>query len=171
MRKLYQDISMLESLESTLKRGLRGKYIHIDPMKAVEGLTADTAYMIPRQGTHSCWHILHHIVYWQELMLKALRGETVDWPKNNEKSWQSDTISKKADDWMKLVQKFEQGLIEADAQTNRIESMEDLPAWPKVPPFAAIMSIVQHNTYHIGEIVATRQALGLWPPPTYKETF
>jgi len=162
---------MLETLEGVLKRGLRGKYIHIDPMKAIEGLTADTAFRVPEPGSHSCWSILHHIVYWQELMLKALRGEAVDWPKNNEKSWLSDTISKNADDWLKLVQKFEQGLIEADTQASRIESMEDLPAWPKVPRFAAIMSIAQHNTYHIGEIVATRQALGFWPPPAHKETF
>jgi uncharacterized damage-inducible protein DinB len=161
----------LEVLEQALKRGLRGKYTHIDPLKALEGLTAESASMIPTRGTHSCWHLLYHIVYWQELMLSALRGEKVGWPKNNDMSWPSKDALKKPNEWTKLVKKYEKGLIEANEHVKKIESFEDLPSWPKVPPFAAIMVIAQHNSFHLGEIVATRQALGIWPPPEYKATF
>jgi uncharacterized damage-inducible protein DinB len=161
----------VDKLEQALKRGIRGKYTHIDPLKALEGLTADSAAIIPPKGWHSCWHLLYHIVYWQELMLAALRGEKVNWPKNNDLSWPSENTLKQSNEWAKLVQKFEEGLIEADKHVEKTESFEDLPSWPKVAPFAAIMVIAQHNSFHMGEIVATRQALGLWPPPEYKATF
>ena len=162
---------MFEALEKSIKGGLKGNHIHMTPLKALEGLTAETARTLPSKGEHSCWHILHHIVFWQDLMLSALRKESVNWPKNNEVSWPSDDQLKKDDDWVALVESFKKGLEESDGLTNTIESMDDLPAWPKVPPFAALMVLIQHNAFHFGEIVATRQALGIWPPPEYKPTF
>jgi len=162
---------MIEKLEKSIKRGLRGKHIHVDPLKAVEGLTAETARKVPGKGNYSCWHFLYHIVFWQDLMLSALRKESVDWPKNNEASRPDDEMLKNDEDWIGLVNKFEKGLTEADGLTESLDSMDDLPAWPKVPPFSAYLVFVQHNAYHLGEIIATRQALGLWPPPEYKPTF
>jgi hypothetical protein len=162
---------MIERLEKSIKMGLRGKHIHMDPLKAVQGLTAETARMKSDKGEFSCWHFLYHIVFWQDLMLGALRKESVKWPKNNEASWPSDDLLKKDADWDTLVAKFEKGLNEADGMTMNLDSKDDLPAWPKVPPFSGYLVLIQHNAYHIGEIVATRQALGLWPPPDYKPTF
>lgn len=161
----------LDVVEQALKRGIRGKHTHIDPLKAIEGLTADTARKVPENGTHSCWHLLHHIVYWQELMLSALRGEKVNWPKNNDASWPTKTTIEETENWNELVKQFERGLAEAEEHVQKIESFENLPAWPKVPPFTAILVLSQHNSFHLGEIVATRQALGIWPPPEYKSTF
>jgi uncharacterized damage-inducible protein DinB len=162
---------MFEIMEPAVKRGLRGKYVHMDPLKALDGLTPETARKIPLKGTHSCWHVLYHIVYWQDMMLAAIRGEKIEWPKNNDESWPTDDMLQISKDWTKLVKKFESGLNEAETLTSTIKSIEDLPAWPKVPPFAAFLVFAQHNSFHIGEIVATRQALGIWPPPEYKPTF
>ena len=162
---------MIERLEKSFKSGLRGKHTHFDPLKAVQDLTADTAREIPEKGKFSSWHILYHIVFWQDLMLGALRKESVDWPKNNEPSWPSEEMLKNDEDWDALVEKFEKGLEEADGLTNTISSMEDLPAWPKVPPYAGYLVLIQHNAYHIGQLIGTRQALGHWPPPDYKATF
>ncbi len=162
---------MIERLEKSIKNGLRGKFTHVDPLKAIDGLTAETARLIPENAEHSCWQYLYHIVYWQDLMLSALRKESVDWPKNNEQSWPNDSELKNDDNWNILVKKFKDGLADADNMTKTIESTDDLPAWPKVPPFAAYLVLNQHNAFHIGELVATRQALGIWPPPDYKMTF
>lgn len=162
---------MLGTLTAALKNSLNGKGIHIDPMKALENLTPEMAAQVPEKSQHSCWHILHHIVFWQDLMLEALRGEKeVKWPKNNEPSWPS-SISGNKKDWDKLVERFRVGLEEGYKMTEDIESQDDLPAWPKAPPFRALMVFGQHNAYHIGEIVATRQALGMWPPSPDHKSF
>jgi len=162
---------MLDTMTKALKFSLTGHHIHVDPKKAVENLTAETAGKVPENSEHSCWHILHHIVFWQDLMLEALRKkEKVNWPKTNEPSWAVE-ITKDDKVWNKLVDRFNSGLDEALMMSEDIESQEALPAWPKVPAYQALMVFGQHNAYHIGEIVATRQALGLWPPSPDHKTF
>ncbi|TFG27145.1 DinB family protein [Candidatus Thorarchaeota archaeon] len=162
---------MFEQLEYSIKSGLRGRHIHIDPLKALEGIDADKACKVPSVGIHSVWQILHHIVYWQDLMLSAIRGEEVQWPKNNDDSWLKNGYRKVKDSWDELHSRFKSGIEEAEELCKSIESLDDLPSWPKVKPFAALMVFAQHNAYHLGEIVATRQALGFWPPPDYKPMF
>ena len=162
---------MLDTLVTALKFSLTGKHIHVNPIEAVENLTAEMASRIPENGEHSCWHILNHIVYWQDLMLEALRRkEKVDWPKDNEMSW-AVPITDDDKDWNNLVERFKAGLEEAMKMSEEIEPESELPAWPKVPAYQALMVFGQHNAYHIGEIVAIRQALGFWPPSPDHETF
>lgn len=160
---------MLGTLTAALKNSVTGKHIHVDPMTSLENLTPELAATLPAKSEHSCWHILHHIVYWQDLMLEALRGnKDVKWPNNNKLSWPN-KLSKEAKDWTELVERFKTGLEEAYKMTEEIESQDDLSSWPKVPAFRGLMILGQHNAYHLGEIVATRQALGLWPPsPDHK---
>jgi len=158
-------------MTAALKNSIKGQHIHVDPMESLKNLTPEMAAKLPEHSEHSCWHILYHIVFWQDLMLEALRGKTdVEWPKNNEPSWLKElpTDGKK---WDELVERFKLGLEEGYKMTENIESLEDLPAWPKVPAFRGLMVFGQHNTYHIGEIVATRQALGYWPPSSDHKTF
>ena len=162
---------MFGVLTASLKNSIKGKGIHVDPLVALENLTAEMAAKIPEQSEHSCWHILHHIVFWQDLMLEALRGKKdVKWPKTNEPSWPKE-LPKDGKKWDELVQHFKEGLEEAYKMTENIESLDELPSWPKVPAFRALIVFVQHNAYHIGEIVATRQALGYWPPSPDHKTF
>jgi len=162
---------MFEVMTAALKNSINGQHIHVDPIAALQNLTYEMASEIPGNGEHSCWHILYHIVFWQDLMLEALRGkEDVSWPKNNEPSWPNE-LPQDNKKWDELVQRFKLGIEKAYQSTENIESLEDLPSWPKVPVFRALMVLGQHNAYHIGEIVATRQALGFWPPSPDHKTF
>jgi uncharacterized damage-inducible protein DinB len=162
---------MLERMTKALEFSLTGKHIHVNPIKAVENLTPEMAAKFPENSEHSCWHILYHIVFWQDLMLEALRRKKdVNWPKTNEHSWNA-MITNDEKDWNDLVERFNSGMDEALKMTEDIKSQEELPAWPKVPAYQALMVLGQHNAYHIGEIVATRQALGFWPPSPEHKTF
>ncbi len=160
---------MFDIMSASLKDSLRGKHIHVDPMIALQNLTPEMAAKKPEKSEHSCWHILYHVVFWQDLMLEALRGNTsVDWPTNNEPSWPEE-LPQDEEHWNELVERFRAGLEEGYKLTEHIDSLDNLPAWPKVPAFRALMVFGQHNAYHIGEIVAIRQALGDWPPsPDHK---
>ena len=162
---------MLDTMMKALKFSLTGKHIHVNPEQALENLTAEMAAEVPANSEHSCWQILSHIVIWQNVMLEALRrNEKVDWPKNNEPSW-AVKVTKKEEDWLDLVERFKAGLAEALEMSEDIESQERLPAWPHVPAFQGLMVFGQHNAYHIGQIVTTRQALGYWPPSEDYKTF
>lgn len=162
---------MFEKVQKTILNGLRGTHIHVDPLKSLEGLDAKTASIVPQNGKFSCWQILYHIVYWQDFMLPHLRGEEVSWPKNNEESWPDNESLTGEKAWSELVSRFKKGIDEAEELTKTIDSFDNLPTPPKVPTYAALSVFTQHNAYHIGQIVTTRQAIGAWPPPEHKPTF
>ncbi len=56
--------------------------------------------------------------------------------------------------------------------------MQDLVADPNTDLFAAIphgegqtilreaLLVADHNAYHVGQLVAVRRLLGIWPPPS-----
>ena len=164
-------VNMFDKIQKTIMHGLRGTHIHMDPLKALDGLNADTAKLVPMNGKFSCWQILYHIVYWQDLMLTHLREEKASWPKNNEASWPDNDSLGGEDAWLDLVSRFKKGIEEAEVLTKNIDSFDNLPTPPEVPAYAALSVFTQHNAYHIGQLVATRQALGAWPPPNYKPTY
>ncbi|MGY5854907.1 MAG: DinB family protein, partial [Candidatus Thorarchaeota archaeon] len=73
-----------------LSDGLYGKYTHLDPKKAINGLTAEIASKKPKGNSHSCWELLYHMVAWQDFALRSLDGEEVTWDEIVAKEWPSD---------------------------------------------------------------------------------
>ena len=70
---------MQNKLISAISSGLHGKFTHIDPQKALVGLTPENARKKPQNVSHSSWEQLHHIMVWQDSLLKQIKGEALDW--------------------------------------------------------------------------------------------
>ncbi|MHA2163478.1 MAG: hypothetical protein ACXABF_13740 [Candidatus Thorarchaeota archaeon] len=67
-------------------------------------------------------------------------------------------------DWPKLIQRFEEGINEMGGFVNKDDISRPIESWNNLPVAKAVMVIIQHNSYHIGEIVVARKSIGLWPP-------
>ncbi len=156
---------MTDTFPVILKKALRGHDAHLDPMKGLRGLTAEIAQKQTGQGFHSCWDILYHMVYWQDFVLAAIRGEEASWPKVPLEDWPSDVSERKDFDWDKIVERFERGLEEAKKLAGESDLTKPMPAWGEAPTAKALIVLIQHNSYHLGQIVANRRLLGDWPPP------
>lgn len=161
---------MLDFMIPALKNSLSGKGIHMNPLQAVDGLSHNEAKQTPRDDCHSCYQILHHIVFWQDLMLDALRGNEVSWPQSNDVSWPANEGLDSQSKWDDIVARFGSGIEEARLLAEKSDDLSPLPAWPGFSVGRGLLVFGQHNAYHIGEIVATRQSLGLWPPPGKSQT-
>jgi uncharacterized damage-inducible protein DinB len=165
---------MKKSFSEILIGGLRGASSNVHPMNALEGLSAKMASQRPYKENHSVWEILHHMVYWQDLVLNTLRGKNVEWPKHAEESWLSNSGSGKKKEWDQLVDRFRKGLRKAERIT-RNTSSRDLtksnPAWRGASIGSALQIIVNHNSYHLGQIVYVRKLLKRWPPPKGGDTW
>lgn len=147
-----------------LKKGIRGHNSHVDPLKAISGLDADTARKRPSQKAHSIWDILHHIVLWQEKTLEAIRGEDVDWTEAHKMEWPSGESLAHDAEWDDLKERFDKGLSIAEELLDTTDLSVILPAWSDENAAKAFMVLVQHNSYHLGQIVVLREILGVWPP-------
>lgn len=155
---------MKNTLITVLKDGLHGKNTHIDPQKALKNLTADTARKKIKNGNHSCWDLLHHVVVWQEAILDSIKGNKVDWKRISEtKNWPSEIEMQDDVNFEALKTKFSQKIEETENLIETIDLQTPISAWNNEPAIRAFLVLVQHNSYHFGNLVAIRKELNDWP--------
>ncbi|MFX1506822.1 MAG: DinB family protein [Promethearchaeota archaeon] len=155
---------MKETVVKALVDGLYGKNTHLNPKKVVEGLTPANAKIKPENDNHSCWDLLHHIKIWQKAILDAIKGEKVDWGDiSKHHDWPSVEYLSDDQNFIGLVKMFEDGLKEAEELIKTTDLHKSMPAWDNAPVIQAIIVLLQHNSYHYGQIVAVRKNLGIWP--------
>ena len=155
-------ILMKESLIKAITDGLYGKNTHITPKKALEGLTPSNAKIKPGNDYHSSWESLHHIVVWQETTFEVIKGNPVDWKDiTKNQNWPKEGYLLNDNNFHNLVNKFENGLIEAESLFKTIDLHKPIPDWNNAPIIQAIIVLLQHNSYHLGQIMAVRKILGL----------
>ncbi len=144
--------------------GLKGKNTHLPPKKAIEGLTPEIAKMIPENEYHSCWEMLHHIVVWQEAIFEGIKGKEVDWQAISENNnWPTSDHLADDSNYLNLVNKFEQGLLHTEELAKTTDLDKSMPSWGNAPVLQAFFVLLQHNSYHLGQIVSVRKILGNWP--------
>jgi len=158
---------MRERLIKDLSSGINGFLTHLEPMKAVEGLTPTTARKKPSNKYHSCWELLHHTVVWQDILLKNIDGKFIDWSTiSNEDNWPSDEYLSKDDNFIELVKKFKKNLEVAATKLEKIDIMKGIKIGPEHTPdvtyFRLFLVFLQHTSYHLGQMVTTRKLLGDW---------
>ncbi len=154
---------MKEQLVNMIINGLHGKNTHIQPKKAVAGLNAENARKKPDNSNHSCWELLHHIVIWQEAIIEAIEGKQVDWQEvEKNHNWPSEEYLAKDSNYPNLVDKFLLGISKAEELAKSVDLHKPLPAWSEAPVIQAFIVLLQHNSYHLGQLITTRKILGLW---------
>ena len=144
---------------------------HADPVACVSGLTPQLAAQRPPGFTRSVCELLAHLNFWMEYDLQRMRGVPMPYPKHAAESWATFESITEAD-WKQMVRRFRELLDEL-----RTVCRSDMNAWMKQAPAthashernastvgAMIFQALTHNSYHLGQIVDVRRALGAWPP-------
>lgn len=157
---------MEHTLRDNLIGGLRGANSHMDPRRLIKGLTPDLARQRPPHSFDSCWELIHHMVVWQNAVLHTLKGEKVDWKNVFATDWLKEDQMTIDSDFHELVKKFEAGLDESKELIKTIDLDLVLPFWEEFTAREGIFVILQHNSYHVGQIIAVRRVLG-FPPEDY----
>jgi len=153
---------MKESLIKALTNGLHGINTHIDPKKAIDGLTSTTAKLTLENEFHSCWDLIHHMVVWQEAIFETIRGNKVDWRKiSEENNWPSMQFYEDDTNFDKLVEKFLAGIKIAEEFLKEVDLHKPMPGWSDEPTFQAFIVLLQHNSYHLGQLITVRRTLNI----------
>ena len=158
---------MKERMIKDISDGITGNLTHLAPMKSVEGLTPTVARKKPSDKYHSCWDLLHHTVYWQDILLKNFEGKFIDWTTLKfEDNWPTNEQLIKDENFIELVKKFKENLNIAASKFENIDLMKGIKIGPEHTPdvtyFRLILVFLQHTSYHLGQIVTTRKIIGDW---------
>ncbi len=122
---------------------------------AIEGLTVEQADWKDSIDTHSIRELLSHVVFWNEKILRAFRGDlAVDFNGDNESTFQKlDDL-----DWKSAVNKLD------NIQTQWEEAVEKATEQQLKDGGSEIASMLSHMAYHTGQIVYIRKRNGWWQP-------
>ncbi len=143
---------------------LKGRTAHVDFGQAVQGLTYKQAGIKVEGVPHTVWELIEHIRIAQDDILEFCKNpdyEEMNWP---EDYWPAKSSPTSKKEFEQSIQSVRDGI---EAMRNLIRDPENqlqtpFPHGDGQTLFREAMLIVDHNAYHIGQIVLIRRLLGSW---------
>ena len=125
--------------------------------RLLSGLTVRQVSMRPSGFPHTIYEELWHTSKWQSIVVQCDDRTEPAWV-DGEPDFPSEAPGRKRA-WEDLVTEFLAGSERA------VELGRSSEAHPEGTLADRLASLAVHNAYHLGKIVALRQAIGAWPPP------
>lgn len=132
-------------------------WIDITIMFTLRSLTAKQA-SVKIGELNSIWQIVNHMIEWRKALIGRVMDKPVKHPRNNYISQVKDTSTKA---WKDTLKKFERSQKDIITFLNK---SSDLLLEKKSPTsgysyYELLLAILQHDTYHIGQIVLIKKML------------
>ncbi len=153
------------ALRKHLVDALRGGHAHVSFDDVVKGFPPGRAGVRPEGAPYSAWELLEHVRIAQDDILRF--SQSADWvsPKFPEGYWPSAAAPERESQWKESVGAFRDDLAEFEAMVR--DPARDLhkkfPWGDGQTLFREALLLVDHNSYHLGQLVVVRRLLGAWP--------
>ena len=156
-------------MRDQLARTLDWGEAHADFDQAVAGLAPELRGRRVKGLPHSAWEILEHLRIAQHDILDFARNpgyEEMKWPDDY---WPPSAEPPSAKAWDQSVAAFRRDRDEVKklATDKTIDLAAKIPHGDKATQTyaRAVLLVIDHNAYHVAELVVLRRLLGAWPPP------
>ncbi|MEB2776798.1 DinB family protein [Algoriphagus sp. D3-2-R+10] len=142
-------------IKSLLGQQLKNTYTNEEwfvPAKiAVEGLTVDQSNWKDSTANHSIGELVSHLIFWNERVLKAFKGDSIsDFNEDNKVTF------KDKNEWETSIRKLDSIQLEWEELTEKATEKQ-LEEWS-----TEILNMTAHNAYHTGQILYIRKQNGWW---------
>jgi hypothetical protein len=131
---------------------------------AVEGLPASLRGRTPPGLPYSPWQLVEHLRITQRDILDFCRNpayEEMTWPDDY---WPSDPAPPSARAWDESLEAFRRDREELRALANdrSIDLFDRIPHGSGQTYLRELLLVADHNSYHVGQLIAVRRLLGAW---------
>ncbi len=131
---------------------------------AVQGVTYKQAGIKVEGVPHTIWDLIEHIRIGQDDILEFCKNpnyEEIDWPADY---WPESSAPDSKEELEQAIQAVRDGIKEMGEMIRNPENNLQAPFvhGDGQTLFREAMLIVDHNAYHIGQIVQIRRLLGSW---------
>ena len=157
----------LEPLREQLARVLDWEEAHLSFDTAVDGIPAGQRGARAAGFEHTPWQLLEHMRVAQKDILdfcvNAQYVHALRWP---EDYWPPSAEPPDATAWSTSIAGFKTDREELKrlVRDARVDLFAVVPTGKdKQTYLRAILLVADHNAYHVGQLVAVRRALGVWP--------
>jgi uncharacterized damage-inducible protein DinB len=158
---------------------LRGRGAHADAVECFRGLPVELAGRAVAGFQSTVWQQLGHIDYWMRYELARIGGAAPAYPEQASLSWPRESAPGSAEEWAAEIRAFEAllGKLSRLAESGDAELSRSIPNTHSshqgvdTSILGILWQTVVHNSYHLGQVVQLRRALGAWPPPSGGDTW
>lgn len=138
---------------------------HVDFDKAVAGLPPELRGRRAAGLPHSAWEILEHLRTAQHDILDFARNpkyQELKWP---DEYWPARPDPPDADAWDRSIAAFrrDRDALKQVTIDPKIDLMAKIPHGSGRTYLREVLLVLDHNAYHVGELVLIRRLLGAWP--------
>jgi uncharacterized damage-inducible protein DinB len=147
-------------MNDTILEILPGKSAHVTFQQAVEGTNTDLINKRAGSIKHTLWELVEHIRRAQRDILEFIEQKEYSAPNWPDDYWPAEEGTKQK--WYVSIRGFQkdrQALIDIAYST---DLTVELPYQEGYSYLREVLLVAQHTSYHIGQIVSLRRALGDW---------
>jgi uncharacterized damage-inducible protein DinB len=155
----------LNSIRAQLARALDWEDAHVGFDAAVDGIPVDRRGAHAPGFPHACWQLLEHMRITQhdllDFCLNSHYVHALTWPDDY---WPSETAPT-PDAWDASLAAFttDRQALKQLVRDLSVDLSATVPAGKGNQTYLrSVLLVVDHSAYHLGQLVAVRQALGVW---------
>jgi uncharacterized damage-inducible protein DinB/heme-degrading monooxygenase HmoA len=155
--------SVVARTANAIERCARGPMWHGPSLReAVDGVTAEQAAAHPIPGAHSIWELVLHVTAWAGFAEERLAGRPGE--PTGEQNFPPVTAADEKS-WKAAVEAMQQAYLDLAAAVRGTSEDTLLADLPNRDHSALVMlhGIIEHGTYHGGQIAMLRRAQGVAP--------
>jgi uncharacterized damage-inducible protein DinB len=152
------------ALRDLLRRGLDWEDAHARFDDAMSDVPESVRGKVPPGTPHSLWHLLEHMrrVQWDILDFcrnPAYEEHPAEW------HWPSSPAPKDAAEWDESMASFrrDRDAMKQLAADRSIDLFAKIPHGSGQTYLREIILVIDHNSYHLGQLIIVRRLLGAWP--------
>jgi hypothetical protein len=156
-----RNAALREQLVYLLKGG--GAHVHFED--ALDGFPAGLRGTFAKGLPHTAWQLLEHVRIAQWDILEFSRNAKHVSPDFPGGYWPKTPAPSGDADWEKSVKEFRRDLAATVqlVKNPRTDLFKKIPHGDKQTVLREVLLLADHNSYHLGQLVDLRRALGAWP--------
>lgn len=138
---------------------------HVSFDAAVEGIPAALRGVQPQGLPYSPWQLLEHLRLTQYDILEFCRNPAYVEPKWPDAYWPHSIAPAVPEAWDESINQFrsDREALKQLAANPELELASKIPHGSGQTYLRELLLVADHNAYHIGQLVAVRRLLGIWP--------
>jgi len=151
-------------IRELLLEQLSGKNAHVDFERATDGLGLEEVSKKPDSFPHTIWELVEHIRIAQHDIVAFSQSADYQSPSWPEEYWPKSEKPQNELQWKESVAavKNDHQIMVQMVKNKENDLLKTIPHGDGQTLFREAMLIVDHNAYHIGQIVQMRKVMGLW---------
>jgi uncharacterized damage-inducible protein DinB len=153
---------------ATLVSGVAGGNAHLDSSTVLDGLDWTLAGKELAGSPYTILECANHIIFWNGYAIAAMAGTNPKAPEHAVDGWPGPKAPASEEEWRAFVAAYKANLAELTENVKQKRFTETIITRLRID---SMRSMIQHISYHVGQIALLRRMMGAWPPPTGGDTW